>query len=228
MWSPLKNNKPLLAYAAWSLLVFFITFSDGLNADDITHVFILVFFAITYRLRFLLRKLLPSSTPLAFIGLATIFAAFVEGFYMISKPLHPSLVVTKDMGIGQMMYNYGVDVLFTFPAYVAIFSAIWLFVRRYEYSNFGYALIMGLGQALGDGLGFLLANPGTMLFLPYILFNYHAMNVVPFLLVRNRLQDTPRIDTSWKYLPIVVLPLIYFTAATVIFALGPAFGFFAK
>jgi len=79
-----------------------------------------------------------------------------------------------------------IDLTLTLPAYVCIFLVIWWFARRHRYSAFSFFFVMGLGQALGDGQAYFLANPAMLVFVPYVMSNYWAMTFVPFLLVRGQ------------------------------------------
>ena len=71
--------------------------------------------------------------------------------------------------------------------YVVVFASIWRLNQRFQYGRWEYILVFALGQALGDGHQTFLHAPGLLLFLPYDMVNYHAMNVVPYLLVERGL-----------------------------------------
>ncbi|RJQ13871.1 hypothetical protein C4553_02410 [Candidatus Parcubacteria bacterium] len=222
----LKNNRLLTFYLLWAITVFIFSFGDGLNAEDVTHVLILIIFGLSFiffRRWFNSKSSYPKTL---FVLLGLVLAALVEGTYMISKPLHPSLLVTVGMPVGEIVKNYAIDVMLTTPAYILIFLTILFFIRRFRYGAWGYTFVMALGQALGDGSGFLLANPGSLLFLPYIMINYHAMNLMPFLLFNNDIKrESERGDSKLKYiLPIIALPLVYIVSGAFIFTIGSFFG----
>ncbi|MCR4369399.1 MAG: hypothetical protein NUV67_05845, partial [archaeon] len=85
-------------------------------------------------------------------------------------------------------------------------------------------VFMSLGQALGDGIAFFLFAPAMLLFLPYVMLNYQAMNVVPFLLSgKNKNVSFPGLK---KYLlPVVSIVLIYLIGGIMIKIVGSFFGF---
>ena len=70
---------------------------------------------------------------------------------------------------------------------MVIFSVGWQILQRFRYGLWEYVLLFSAGQALGDGNAFFLANPGMLLFLSYVMLNYQAINVIPFLRVRSHL-----------------------------------------
>ena len=97
------------------------------------------------------------------------------------------------------------DRLFTLPAYVVIFSLLWFFINRYRYTLWNYILVMGLAQTLGDGgLFFFIDAPAMLFFLPYPMTNYHAINIIPFLAVRDHLPPARSISAG-RYLAIPAL-----------------------
>jgi hypothetical protein len=161
----------------------------GLTAESVTRLLVIGFLLVQVALRPALVKAFPALPPRArFVLLGTSLAAVVEGFHMISTPVFLSLRVDRGTPLAQGLARYGLDLLFTVPAYLVIFSVIWFFADRYRYSAWHYAIVMGLAQALGDGGLFLFASsPGMLFFLPYPMTNYHAINVVPFLAVRDQL-----------------------------------------
>lgn len=101
---------------------------------------------------------------------------------MISTPVFLSLRVTMDMPFMQAMHLYLIDLYYTIPAYLLIFLVLWYFISRYQYYLWDYSITMAFGQTMGDGgLFFFAAAPGMLLFLPYPMTNYHALNILPFL-----------------------------------------------
>ena len=213
-------------YCLWATLAICsaIVFS-GLSAESITRLLVIAFLFGQIALRSMLVKALPQLAPKArFIVLGTVLAAVVEGFHMISTPVFLSLRIGTETSFLQGLINYALDSLFTVPAYLVIFSVIWSFVNRYRYPLWHYAIIMGLGQALGDGgLLYFLNAPAMLLFLPYPMTNYHAINVIPFLAVRDDLKrDRPA--SAWMYLAIPALIGTYFVCGAIIKFVGRIFG----
>lgn len=83
---------------------------------------------------------------------------------------------------------------------------IFAFIERWPYSTWGYTILVGFAQAVGDGGLFLFAtNPGLLAFLPYPMTNYHAINVIPYLAVRDHLAPKKRAGASaYLALPAVI------------------------
>ena len=208
------------AFAICSAIAF-----SGLSAESVTRLLVIVFLFGQIALRSMLVKALPRLAPKTrFIFLGTILAAVVEGFHMISTPVFLSLRVGADTSLTQGLINYALDLLFTVPAYLVIFSVIWHFINRYHYTYWRYVIIMGLGQALGDGGLFYFWNaPAMLLFLPYPMTNYHAINVIPFLAVRNDLKcDRPA--SALIYFAVPALIGTYLVCGAIIKILGRIFG----
>jgi hypothetical protein len=87
-----------------------------------------------------------------------------------------------------------------------------------------YVVVMGLAQALGDGgLMFLCNAPAMVFFLPYPMTNYHAINVLPFLAVRDQLRPA-RSTSPGTYLVVPGLVGTYFVCGAIIKLLGRYFG----
>ncbi len=156
----------------------------------------------------------------------TINAMAVELFHMISRPLAPSLLITGQTSFGQGLKNASIDLVLTFPAYVIIFLVIWHLEARYHYSPAAFFFLMGSGQALGDGGGFFLINPGALILIPYIMLNYWAMNFVPYLVARKNMARTISQDSNWKTvaLPLVLLPITYLVMGGIILTVGRVLG----
>ncbi len=213
-------------YILWALLVFALVFlNDGLSLDNLTHIGILLFFVATLLLHLVFqRKKVIKNTKYLFIGKAVGFAAIVEGFYMISKPVFSSLQFVAGMSVGQMLHNYFIDLVFTLPAYAVIFYVIWWLINKYEYSLWQFIILFALGQALGDGSRTFLSNPGLILLIPYIMINYHAMNLVPFLKIRDKL-PTGRSRSVLRFAaPLIFIPATYIVCGTIIYTIGGFFG----
>ena len=143
---------------------------------------------------------------------------------MISTPVFLSLRVGWQTSLRQGLMNYGLDLLFTIPAYLVIFSALWWFVQRYEFPRWHYIVIMGLAQTLGDGgVFFFLSAPAMLLFLPYPMTNYHAINVIPFLAVQEQLPSKRR-KSRRIYLAIPGIIVTYLICGAIIQAMGKLLG----
>jgi len=154
----------------------------------------------------------------------------VEIFHMISRPLHPSLLLTSNTSFLHALKNTSIDLILTLPAYVLIFWVIWRLIRRYHYSPFSFLFLMGFGQALGDGNAFFLLNPWALIFVPYVMLNYWAMNFVPYLVVRRHIPIALPQDGKWGkiILPIVLLPVTYLIAGGTILTIGWVLGWIPK
>src|SRR3989344_8190951 len=220
-----NQNKIFISlYAFWAVIVFALTFiSKGYNPDNITHILIIIFFLVqltTYPLiRVVSKKFSPKITFLIF-GL--IFAAVVEGLYMISDPLFESLKFVAGISIGKMISNFLIDIVFTIPVYIVVFLVIWYFINKYNYKLWEYLLFISLGQALGDGGIYFLASPFMLVFLPYVMINYHSMTLIPYLLTKNNLKPQ---NNSWmKYVvPPISIIVLYILFGIIINIIGPLF-----
>lgn len=160
----------------------------GLVPETITRLLVMGFIVLQFVLRGRLVRALSTRPPLLqFVVLGMALAAVVEGFHMISVPVFENLRIGDETSPAQAMARYGLDLLFTLPAYVVIFSVIGWFARRYRYAFWEYLAIAGFAQTIGDGGLFYFAHaPAMLLFLPYPMSNYHAVNVLPFLALRTR------------------------------------------
>jgi len=215
-----KKDKIILSiYFVFTILIVIFVSLGGINSEIVTR-WLVVFFLLIQILLFPFFKYLTSrlSPKWKFVILATIFAMIVEGFHMISKPLDQSLLITIGMPFSQMMKYYLIDLIFTTPAYVIIFLVMWWFIKTYEYSFWQFVLVMGIGQALGDGSFFFLFNPGLLLLIPYVALNYNAMNIIPYTLVKDNLGKK---RNSWKkYLALIVIPIVYIICGATIKAVA--------
>jgi hypothetical protein len=199
--------------------------SAGLSAENITRLLVIAFLLAQILFRSVLLTALSWLAPRErFLILSTALASVIEGFHMISMPVFKSLTISPDTSFFLGLSYYAVDLLFTIPAYLVIFSFIWFLIRRYRFSTWQYVMIVGLGQTLGDGgLTFFLETPAMLLFLPYPMTNYHAMNVIPFLAVRDHLHEQPPSRYLWLAVPGLILT--YFACGTFIKLLGRPLGF---
>ena len=197
----------------------------GLTPESVTRLLVIAFLFVQIALRSKLAKALPSLAPrLRFVVLGTLLAAVVEGFHMISSPVFLSLRIGRDTPPAQGLKFYELDLLFTVPAYLVIFSVIWFFVDRYRYATWPYVVVMGFAQAMGDGGVFFFANaPALLAFVPYPMTNYHAINVIPFLAVRDGLRPGRTGGArAWLVVPAVIAT--YLVCGAVIKALGRRLG----
>jgi hypothetical protein len=195
-------------YCAWAALAVGGSIAlAGLNAESVTRILVIGFLGVQLAFRERLAAALPALAPKArFVALGTLLAAVVEGLHMISTPVFLSLRVGPGTSFAQGSRFYALDLLFTVPAYLVIFTVIWFFVSRYQYGTWTYVVVTGFAQAIGDGGLFFFANaPAMLVFLPYPMTNYHAVNVLPFLAVRDQLDpEKPSGARSWLVVPAVV------------------------
>lgn len=214
-------------YCLWATLAIGLAIAlAGFSSESMTRLLVIVFLFSQIALRSLLIKALPGFAPKTrFIVLGIALAAVVEGFHMISMPVFPSLHIDWDTSLTQGLILYAIDLFFTVPAYFVIFSVIWHFINRYDYALWHYIVVMGLGQALGDGgLFYFLNAPAMLFFLPYPMTNYHAINVIPFLAVCDHLRPE-RSASIFTSLAVPGLIGTYFVCGAVIKLLGMVFGF---
>jgi hypothetical protein len=156
--------------------------------------------------------------------MGVLLAAVVEGFHMISKPVYPSLLIGFDTSPADALRFYAIDLLVTTPAYVVIFAVIWYFINRFHYGLWSYIVVMGLGQALGDGgLFFFAAAPPMLVFLPYPMTNYHACNVLPFVATRDAL-PAARVAGRRSWVAVPALIAVYLVCGSIIKLAGRAAG----
>lgn len=202
-------------YIIWSVIVISLIFlKDQFSRDNITHLVILLILLLSL---ITFKNIHPKNPKRFFIFSSIILAALVEGAYMITNPVLPSLLTGKETTFFQFVQNYGIDLLLTIPIYYLVFWAIWWLINKYNYSKWEYIFLIALGQSLGDGSGFFILQPGALIFLPYIMINYHAMNVAPFLSIQKIIANKPKSDSRWKYLvAVLMIFLIYILGGTFI------------
>lgn len=221
------TKKKFVVIGIWTVVSLMLPLlHSGLNADMWTRLLILLYFLILLFWYYKKGKNIIIARPrLFFVLFATLNAMVVETFHMFSRPLVPALIITPDMSFGQMLTLTSIDLALTFPAYLAIFSIIWWLLTRYHYTTLSFFIVMSLGQALGDGNAYFLANPIMLVFVPYVMLNYWAMNFIPYLMVKDHLPKPP-IPTVWKanVVPLLVIPLTYICVATVLFTIGKIMG----
>lgn len=209
-------------YLIWAIAVILLVFAkDKFSTDNIAHFFILVYLGFSFL--FVGKKIDQANAKKRFIVLSMISAAVVEGFYMIQMPVFASLRFVSGMSLEQMFGNYAIDLVFTLPAYYFIFRTIWYLINKYQYNVWQYTILIALGQGLGDGSKAFLGNPGLFLFVPYVLINYQAMSVVPFLRIKHTLPQNLSVS-KFKYIaPIVLLPLVYILCGLIIYSTASFF-----
>lgn len=219
-------KKEYNIYIIWSIIS--ITFSLVISKnypESITRIFVLIFLITQFILKNFFSKFFNIKNPQKrFIISGTILASFVEGFHMISTPVFLSLRVNYDTGVLNILKNYFIDLFFTIPAYLIIFYVIWRFINKYHYSLYDYIISFGLAQTLGDGgMFYFISNPYMIFFIPYPMTNYHAMNISPFLLVKNNLHVEN--NSLKRYLAIPSIILTYLICGAIIKYFGNLVGF---
>lgn len=216
-----------IVYAIWTIAVFILVFIKG-GVDSAGLASILAILLLGAQLLFIapIRAFAARLSSWAGFVLSGLFcSSIVEGFHMIHEPVFKALKIVPAMSVKSMAACYGLDLLFTLPVYLAIFSTIWLFISRYRYTLWQYFIVFSMAQAMGDGgVFFFSSKPFLLLFLPYTLVNYHAMNVLPFLLAQRSIEP---LITGWqKY---VVAPgaviAVYLAGGALIKAVGSLFSF---
>jgi hypothetical protein len=209
-------------YCIWATLAIGLSIMlAGLSPENITRILVIVFLLFQIALRSkLAQAFFWLSCKARFIVLGTAFAAVVEGFHMISMPVFPLLRINGETPLMQALLYYALDLILTMPAYLVIFSVIWSFIRRYYFTLWQYVVVIGLAQSLGDGGLFYFINaPAMLFFLPYPMTNYHAINVIPFLAVREYLPPE-RSAGAGKYLAVPTVIGTYMICGALIKFLG--------
>ena len=88
-----------------------------------------------------------------------------------------------------------------------------------------FTVLTSAGRAIGGGMSFFAANPAMFMFLPYVMLNYLAMTLAPYVAIRARIQDgRMRRGPKMFVLPLIVLPLVYGVVGTAIIVLGRTLG----
>lgn len=222
-----KSKTPLIIYSIWAVLSFIAVFLfKGLDAENITHVFLIVFLLLQYPLfTFIYSKVIKFSPKTRFILLGTIFAAIVELFFMISTPVHESLKITSNTSFQQGIMNYLIDLAFTLPFYVVLFFVVWFFINKYQFKLWEYIIVFAVAQSLGDGSSFFIGDPFALILLPYVMISYHAMNVLPFLTVKDNL--APKNTSKERFIvPVIAIVLLYLVLGILIQLAGSLIGVF--
>ncbi|MEO8441688.1 MAG: hypothetical protein ABI547_04330 [Betaproteobacteria bacterium] len=209
-------------YCLWAVFAIGLSIAlAGLSAESITRLLVMVFLLGQIALRARLVNAFPRLAPrTSFVVLGSALAAVVEGFHMISTPVFLSLRIDRNTSFAQGLANYALDLLFTLPAYLVVFSVIWCFINRYRFTFWQYVIVIGLGQVVGDGgLFYFLNAPAMLFFLPYPMTNYHAINVIPFLAVRDRLNQQ-RSASAFAYVVVPALIGTYLVCGAIIKIVG--------
>jgi hypothetical protein len=222
---PTDQRRYFILYAIWAVIVFILVFiQKGIETAHVAHGLVILFLGIQFLLMNALKKLVNRrSCRIQFLVYCLCCAALVEGFYMIHEPVFKAVKIVPSMSLSSMAGNYLVDLAFTLPVYLAVFSALWYFITLYQYTPWQYFIIFSAAQALGDGgVFFFSASPFLLLFIPYTLINYQAMNFLPYLLVRDMIQPG---KTGWQkfVIPPLVIILIYLTGGAMIKLVGALF-----
>jgi hypothetical protein len=214
-------------YLGWALpCIGIVLLKDPLAPDALTHLAVFAWLGLSLLAIPALRRLAQRHSPqFVFVTACVASAAVVEGCYMISAPLHPSLLITPRTGAGEAMRSLALDLALTTPAYVLIFWAVWALMRRYAYRPIEFVVLVGAGQALGDGVAYLSANPAMLIFLPWLMVSYHAMTMAAFLALRDRPGAGPqRRRPAMFVLPLLALPAVYWIAGGTILVVVRALG----
>ena len=148
-------------YLAWAAAVVGLVFSkDGATPDNVTHLLILGYLGASVLTIPRLRRIATRHSPrTVFIVCSCISAAFVELTYMITAPLHASLLIDAQTSVRAAFRNVGVDLALTLPAYWLIFEVVWLLARRYDYQPVEFAVLTGAGQRSATGCRFSRSTP---------------------------------------------------------------------
>jgi hypothetical protein len=221
----MSEKRNFIIYGTWVVIVLILVFMQkGIETANMAHIFVILFLGCQWLLVKPLRTISGTLSARArFIGTGLCCAAMVEAFYMIHKPCFNAIKIVPSMSLSTMVNCYAIDLAFTLPVYLAVFSALWYFSNNYRYTLLQYALTFSLAQALGDGgVFFFAASPFLLLFIPYTLINYHAMNVLPWLLVREELHPE---KAGWQkfVIPPAAIVLIYLAGGALIKIVGAFF-----
>lgn len=208
-----RHHAGPAAYVAWAVVsVVLSLMAGGLSAENTTRLWVLGLLGVELLVwRAVVRAAQRVRSPRArYVALGVLLAALVEGFHMISAPVFPSLRVAAGAAWTEALRSYAVDLAFTVPAYVVILHVMWWLTRRLRFTPWTYAVVMGLAQTLGDGgLWFFLGAPALLGLLPYPMTNYHAMNVLPYLAVREDVAPTQERGGVWVLLAIPAVMATY-------------------
>lgn len=227
----------LIVAAVWTMVVVGLTFAmKGVCDDTLTRSAVIAVLAVDLAAALATRRRWPSDEPgsaarfsvrtvlARWIGPCAVRAAIVELCYMPSRPLYESLRWLPEDGARARATKAAIDVALTTPVYVVVFGVLWLMIRRARIPVWYAILVLPFAQALGDGNAFFLANPAMLLMSPYVVLNYVACQLVPYLRVRRALPTEPRARPWQLVMPIVVVPIVYWISGATLIAVGRALG----
>jgi hypothetical protein len=227
----------LIVAAVWTMVVVGLTFAmKGVCDDTLTRSAVIAVLAVDLAAALATRRRWPSDEPgsaarfsvrtvlARWVGPCAARAAIVELCYMPSRPLYESLRWLPEDGARARATKAAIDVALTTPVYVVVFGVLWLMIRRARIPVWYAILVLPFAQALGDGNAFFLANPAMLLMSPYVVLNYVACQLVPYLRVRRALPTEPRARPWQLVMPIVVVPIVYFISGATLIAVGRALG----
>jgi len=233
-----RTDRIVLSVAAvWTVAVVALTFAmKGRTDDTLTRSAVIAVGAVDVVAASLTRRRWPNDEPgsamrfsfrtvvARWIGPCAVRAAIVEVCYMPSRPLYESLRWLPEDGARVRATKAAIDVALTAPIYVVVFGVLWLMIRRAKIPVWYAILALPFAQALGDGNAFFLANPAMLLMSPYVVLNYVACQLVPYLRVRGALPTEPHARPWQLLLPLVVVPIVYFFAGATLILVGRALG----
>lgn len=228
----MAQRTPFVVMAVWLALSIGLSLAhEGFTANAVTRFGILGTFALSLLWYWRWGRVLVVRHPRrTFLAFSVVNALIGESWYMVSRPLDTSLLITRQTAPLEALRHWAVDLTLTAPAYVGIFSVVWWLIHRYRYSPFSYFFLIGLGQALGDGNAFFLANPVMLLFVPYVMLNYWAMSFVPYLVIRGSIDEATL--KPGKVAPVIVtlglMPVTYFCAGAIIITAGRLLGWLPR
>lgn len=223
----------LRVYAAWAAFTLLVTaMRGGASADNATRAMVVAMLGLSLAARRWGAPTTPDARPaLAYVLRCTRNALVVEFFYLFSRPVFASLRWSPGDPPAALLRAALVDFAFTAPAYLVIFSVMWRLVARVHYGVAEYAILFSLGQALGDGNAAFAANPALLLLAPWVMLNYQAVQVTPYLRARDAgLLPAPARGPWWRTarrwaLPLVVIPSVYWVMGALIQVAGRRAGF---
>lgn len=225
---PARHRISPILYSVWAFLAIAISLAaKGTSPENITRLAVVTLLLIEYLSRRRLIRIFASFSPRQRFLLMTIaLASVVEGMHMISRPVFPSLVVTRDTSVRAALAAYVIDLAFTVPAYALIFSTMWRVLSRYRFHLWSVIWVFGVAQTLGDGgLFYFGSAPWMIPLFIYPMTNYTAIHAISFLAVEPDLQAplplTP-LRAVWSGVSIVT---VYLVAGAIICIVGAAFGF---
>lgn len=216
-------------YAAWTgAVVLICLLRDGLSPDNITRLLIVAFLLLNLAwYRFTNSSEHPGRMS-SFVIHCSLGALVVEGCYMISRPVFACLRVDANTSFATAVRSTLTDFAFTLPFYLLLFSLFWFLINRFSYKISEFILVFSLAQSLGDGNAFFIANPAMLLFAPYVMLNYQAIIITPWLRARPHLPTRRQGGLSQRVLrlllPLVLVPAVYWLGGAAIIIVGRQFG----